>query len=112
MKKYTIVFAENQMIGHATNSITRYDRVETNCLGKLLSDKYDGSAWFIFEGWPKVEGEGLNDRKIIYKEADQDENKRDENRNITAGLIKHFGQDSEFYREQREKSQNVKEDWV
>ena len=57
MKKYTIVYADTKMIGSHMNSITKFDRVETDDLAKLLEEEYDGAIWFVFEGWPKQEGE-------------------------------------------------------
>ena len=58
MKKYTIVYGEWFSRGSHRGSITTYERVETNNLAELLKqDKYDGNVWFVFEGWPKEEGE-------------------------------------------------------
>ena len=58
MKKYTIIYSVFSQYGSHTNSITRYNRVETDNLTKLLEDdKYSANVWFVFEGWPKLEGE-------------------------------------------------------
>jgi hypothetical protein len=56
-KKYTIGYIEcRQIVGH--RSIVKYDRVETDNLKELLeSYKHSTNTSFIFEGWPKVEGE-------------------------------------------------------
>ena len=57
MKKYTIIFSESWMTGSHRNSVTRFDRVETDDLRRLLKKEYVGNAWFVFEGWPRLEGE-------------------------------------------------------
>ena len=43
--------------------MTCVDRVATNDLNLLLQDpKYNGTTYWIFEGWPKIEGD---ERPII-----------------------------------------------
>ena len=51
MKQYTIVYS----IGR--DSAVQYDRVETEDLSALLKEDYNCNCWFVFEGWPKEEGE-------------------------------------------------------
>lgn len=54
MKKYTIIYSEFWNVGSHTNSITKFDYVETDNLMELLKrEKYDCSVWFIFDGWCK-----------------------------------------------------------
>ena len=61
MNKYTIVYG--QRVGHQFNYMTCVDRVATNNLNLLLQDpKYNGTTYWIFEGWPKIEGD---ERPII-----------------------------------------------
>lgn len=56
--KYTIIYSETFHIGSHTCSVTKYARVDTDDLPALLNeDKYKGGLWFVFEGWPKLEGE-------------------------------------------------------
>lgn len=51
-KKYTIIYGEWFNTGSKRNSITKFDRVETDSLSKLLDqDKYSGNVWFVFDGW-------------------------------------------------------------
>ena len=58
MNKFTIVYSECFTIGSHRSCMVMYDRVETDNLSKLIIDgKYDGNVHFIFEGWPKLEGE-------------------------------------------------------
>jgi hypothetical protein len=58
MKKYTIVYGEWLQTGSHSNTITKFDRVETDNLRELIKDdRYSCSIWFIFEGWPELEGE-------------------------------------------------------
>lgn len=57
-KKYTIVYSECGNRGSVRFAITKFDRVLTNDLKAVLaSEKYDAYTWFVFEGWPKQEGE-------------------------------------------------------
>jgi hypothetical protein len=52
MKQYTIVYGDWFMVGSNRNSITKYDKVETDNLKDLLDDdKYFGNLWFVFDGW-------------------------------------------------------------
>lgn len=54
-KKYTIVYGDWFSRGSVRCSITKYDRVETDNLSKLIKEdtKYSGNVWFIFDGWCK-----------------------------------------------------------
>ena len=57
LRKYTIVYSHT---GGSINrwAVTKFDRVQTTDLKALLaSEKYDAYTWFVFEGWPKQEGE-------------------------------------------------------
>ena len=58
MKKYTIVYSEYWGRGSQRHSVVRSDRIETdNLSGLIATEKYDCNTHFIFEGWPKQEGE-------------------------------------------------------
>ena len=62
MKKYTIVYGIWGQCGSHRYSCTRFDYVETDNLKKFIQqEKYDANVWFIFEGWPKLEGETCTD---------------------------------------------------
>jgi len=57
MKRYTIIYAVTGQTGSHSYSVTSFDRVETTSLKDLLTqDKYR-NVWFVFEGWPILEGE-------------------------------------------------------
>jgi hypothetical protein len=52
MKKYTIIYGEWWNSGSHRHSTTKYDKVETDDLKKLLdTDKYSANIWFVFDGW-------------------------------------------------------------
>ena len=55
--KYTIVYSEIIRRGTMTSTTVKCDRVETNNLVELIKKQYDGVVNFIFESWPKLEGE-------------------------------------------------------
>lgn len=58
MKKYTIVYNKFWSTGSHCQSITRFDRIETDDLAKfIMQEKYNGKWCFIFEEWPKEERE-------------------------------------------------------
>jgi hypothetical protein len=58
MKKYTIVYSYVTRRGTTSFTAVEKDRIETDDLAKLIAtEKYDGCVNFIFEGWPKLEGE-------------------------------------------------------
>lgn len=58
MKKYTIIYSEVGQCGSHSYSIIKFDRIETDNLAELLKqEKYISNTWFVFEGWPKQEGE-------------------------------------------------------
>ena len=59
MKKYTIVYGEWFNIGSQRHSLVKYERVETDDLANLIKteERFDCNTHFIFEGWPKLEGE-------------------------------------------------------
>ena len=53
--KYTIIYSV--YVGNNCY-LQQMDRVETRNLDSLIrQDKYMGGMHFIFEGWPKLEGE-------------------------------------------------------
>ena len=57
-KKYTIIYGVSGQCGSHSYSTVHMDRVETDDLSKLVDDdKYGGNLHYIFEGWPKLEGE-------------------------------------------------------
>ena len=58
MKLYTIIYGFSGQTGSHSYMIPRMDRVQTTDLKDLLSaDKYYGNVFFVFEGWPELEGE-------------------------------------------------------
>jgi hypothetical protein len=58
MKLYTIIYAAQAAYQSAMCKVPKFDRVQTNNLKDLLSqEKYYGKVFFVFEGWPELEGE-------------------------------------------------------
>jgi hypothetical protein len=58
MKKYTIVYGVSGRCGSHSYSIPHFDRIETDDLNTFCNqDKYFGNIHWIFEGWPKIDGE-------------------------------------------------------
>ena len=51
MEKYTIIYQDR--------AVVKYSRIETDDLEHILSMEFSNGrpAWFVFVGWPKLEGE-------------------------------------------------------
>lgn len=57
-KKYTIIYSD--YVGHFNHRIgmVQYIRVATDNLSELLEEeKFVDNIYYIFNGWPKLEGE-------------------------------------------------------
>ena len=59
--KYTVIYVESKMIGSHMNSLTKFERIECreneSLKEALVRLDLTNFAVFIFEGWPKLEGE-------------------------------------------------------
>lgn len=57
--KYTLIYSHWRGDVKHRNPSVHFDRVETDDLKALTNtNKYANCVWLIFEGWPKLEGEG------------------------------------------------------
>ena len=58
MKLYTIIYGVSCQRGSHSFMVPHIVRVQTTDLKDLLSqEKYYGNVFFVFEGWPELEGE-------------------------------------------------------
>lgn len=59
--KYTIIYKEMRQSCARHYSVTQMKRIEVNSESNFLTEVYDQigteNILFIFEGWPKLEGE-------------------------------------------------------
>lgn len=54
MNKYTIIYG----LPHGHMQTIHFERIETNDISKFFADyKHKDTTHFVFEGWPKQEGE-------------------------------------------------------
>lgn len=60
MAKFTVIYPRpyGSKLGQ---TITDYERIETDDLQKTIEEEFDNDVWYVLEGWPRFVGESATD---------------------------------------------------